>query len=564
MSKRTIKKLGELLIDFNYISQEQFNEALKQQKISDKKLGRQLVDLGYIKENDLIQVLEFQMGIPHADLSNYKLEPLMARFIPESLARKNMVVALAKDNNKLKVAMADPSDLVTIDDIERSSGLKVEPLIASTQEIEHALDQIYVADDMDTAEIMADLENMIPENESEIGELRQMVEEAPIIQFANAIITQAVQSKASDIHVEPQENRVRIRYRIDGVLLEKMSAPRHTRAALTSRFKIMADLDITESRTPQDGRVKMKIKGSNYDFRVSTLPVIHGEKVVIRILNQDHGLLDINNLGFNNYNLDKFKDIIKRPHGIFLVTGPTGSGKSTTLFAALNELNNESKNIVTIEDPVEYQLKGINQVQAKPKSGLTFAKTLRSILRQDPDIVMIGEIRDEETSAIAVRAALTGHLVLSTLHTNDAVSSITRLIDMGIPDYLVAASINGLMAQRLVRKLCPKCKSPHHPSEDELLLLESIGGANIEPRVDKLYSAVGCPHCNQTGYRGRLAIQELLVMDNVIKDMIIKDVGVNEIENYASSQGMKLLKEDGIEKMINGLTTFEELRQIVY
>ncbi|MDI3546761.1 MAG: type pilus assembly protein PilB [Halanaerobiales bacterium] len=556
MVKHHTKKLGELLLDYNFITEEQFKDALDKQKNSDKKLGELLVDLGYINEDDLIQVLEFQLGIPHVDLSKYIINPHLAQYIPENIARRYNVIPLERKGNILRVAMADPSDLVAIDDIEMISGLKVEPLIATHKEIKQAIGQIYSVSDSDTAEVFATLNDFQGDKEPEIDELKKMVKNVPIVRLANIIINQAVQMRASDIHIEPQADKVRIRYRIDGVLTENMNIPKHIQAALVSRLKIIADLDITERRIPQDGRIELNISGIKVDMRVSTLPTIYGEKVVIRLLNKDERLLNLEEIGFSRDNLDKFKGLIEQPHGILLVTGPTGSGKSTTLFAALNRLNSAKKNITTIEDPVEYQLDGINQVQARPKTGLTFARTLRSILRQDPDIIMVGEIRDEETAEIAVRAALTGHLVLSTLHTNDAVSSIVRLVDMGIPPYLVASSVIGVVAQRLVRKICTSCKERYKPGIEELKFL---GNTN----VDFLYHGNGCKKCNSTGYRGRLPLHEILVLDNQIKQMIVNQADERKIKEYAIQQGMVTLKEDGISKVIDGLTTYEELVRVI-
>jgi type IV pilus assembly protein PilB len=464
MTAQNRKKLGELLVDHEYISREQLQEALDILKNTDKKIGEILVELGYVKEKDLIEVLEFQRGIPHADLDKYFFDPSLAELIPENIARRYLAVPIKKsDQGKLKVVMADPTDLVAVDDIEMLSDLSVVPLYGAPNQIRASIDRLYGNDDIDISNIfedfnleeIADVSDNQDEEIYEEEELREMVDEAPIIKLANYIISKAYQKGASDIHIEPEDDKIRVRFRIDGVLKKEMTAPKSSHRALVSRIKIIANLDITEHRVPQDGRIKMIFKGEKLDMRVSTLPTIKGEKIVIRLLAQNTNLLDLDNLGLSDYNRKKIGQLIKKPNGVLLLTGPTGSGKSTTLFVALNELNSPQINMVTIEDPVEYQIAGINQVQAKEKSGLTFAKTLRSILRQDPDIIMIGEMRDQETAEIAVRSALTGHLVFSTLHTNDAVSSITRLIDMGLAPYLVAASLNGVVAQRLVRRLCP-------------------------------------------------------------------------------------------------------------
>ncbi|MFW5856128.1 MAG: GspE/PulE family protein [Bacillota bacterium] len=555
MAKNEPKRLGDLLIEFNFITEDQLMNAIEKQKTSEKRLGDILVDLGYIKEEDLIQVLEFQLGIPHVNLNQQVMSPTLAQHLPENLARRFNAVPLGMDKERLKVAMVDPSDLVAIDDIEITMGYKVEPYIASRAEIKKAISQIYSVADSDTTEIFASLDESQEDNEPALDELKQMVDEAPIVKLTNLIISQAVQFNASDIHIDPQENEVRIRYRIDGVLIPKMSAPKYSQAALISRLKIIADLDITKRRIPQDGRIQLNVKGIKVDMRVSTLPTIFGEKVVIRLLNRDESLLNINKLGFSETNIKYFKDLIARPHGIILVTGPTGSGKSTTLCSALNELNSPEQNIITIEDPVEYQIKGINQVQANQTTGLTFADTLRSILRQDPDIIMVGEIRDEETARIAIRAALTGHLVLSTLHTNDAVSSITRLLDMGLPAYMVASTIIGVVAQRLVRRLCTGCKEDYEPGLEEQQLL------NIEPGTT-LYKPDHCKRCT-SGYKGRLAVHEILMVNNKIKDMIIKGANEQELKTQVVQDGMITLEEDGKAKVKQGLTSYEELLRVV-
>lgn len=556
MLRKSNKKIGELLLKFNFVTEEQLQEAIKEQKKTNKKLGEQLVDMGYVNEDDLIQVLEFQLGIPHAELSKYVLNPHLSQYIPENLARQYDVVPLEQKGNKLRVAMADPSDIIAIDDIEMTSNLKVDPLIATHKEIRHAIGQIYSVSDAETKEVFASLSKFDSDGEPEIEELRRMVEDTPIVKLANIIISQALQSKSSDIHIEPQEEKIRVRYRIDGVLNENMTIPKHVQAALISRLKIIASLDITERRKPQDGRINMDISGVDVDMRVSTLPTIFGEKVVIRILNTGEGLLHLSDLGFSSHNLNRFKQLIKQPHGIILVTGPTGSGKSTTLFSSLNELNQIGTNIITVEDPVEYQLEGINQVQTAPKAGLTFANALRSILRQDPDIIMVGEIRDKETAEIAVKAALTGHLVLSTLHTNDAISSITRLVDMGVAPYLVASAVIGVVAQRLVRRICSGCKSKYEPGINELEFFE-------EKNIEQLYTGTGCRKCNSTGYRGRLPLHEILLLDSKLRQMIINNNHENDMKEYAKEQGMITLKNDGINKALKGFTDYKELLRIV-
>ncbi len=550
------ERLGELLLNYNKIEKVQLEEALKKQENSDKRLGQLLIELGYITEKDLVDVLEYQLGVPGIDINQYELNPSLASYIPENIARRYEAVPLLKENNKLIVAMADPTNIVAFDDMEMASGLKIEPVLTTKKEIRQAQGLVYTTSVEETAEVFASLTDYQNDEEPRLDELKQMVEEAPIVRLTNLIINQAVQMRASDIHIEPQESQIRVRYRIDGVLKKNMTVPKYSQAALISRLKIISDLDITKRRTPQDGRVRMNFSGFIVDMRVSTLPTIHGEKVVIRLLNKDESLLELANLGFSEENYYRFKKLIDKPHGIILATGPTGSGKSTTLFAILNYLNDPEKNIISIEDPVEYQLEGINQVQAQKRTDLTFARVLRSILRQDPDVIMIGEIRDEETAQIAVRAALTGHLVLSTLHTNDAVSSITRLIDMGIPPYLVASTVKGVIAQRLVRKLCTECKKEYKPGVEEL---EFIG----EQSVGKLYKAGECNYCNSSGYRGRLAIQEILLVENEIASMIARNTGEQKIKKTAIEKGMKTMREDAREKLMAGLSSYEEMARVV-
>jgi type IV pilus assembly protein PilB len=566
LAAKNRKKLGELLVEHNYIDRDQLDSALNRLKNTDKKIGEILVELNYVKEEDLIEVLEFQRGIPHADLDNYFFDPSLSKYLSENIARRYLAVPIEKNSEgKLKVVMADPTDLMAVDDIEMFSSMSVEPLYGAPNQIRTAIDRLYGSEDLDISNIFSDFDledfEEVSDNQNEEiyeeEELREMVDEAPIIKLANYIISKAYQKGASDIHIEPQSENIRVRFRIDGVLKKEMTAPKSSHRALVSRIKIIANLDITEHRVPQDGRIKMIFKGENLDMRVSTLPTIRGEKVVIRLLAQNTNLLDLDNLGLSDYNRKKFGELIKKPNGVLLLTGPTGSGKSTTLFAALNEINSPKINLVTIEDPVEYQVRGINQVQAKEKAGLTFAKILRSILRQDPDIIMIGEMRDEETAEIAVRSALTGHLVFSTLHTNDAVSSITRLIDMGLAPYLVAASLNGVVAQRLVRKLCPYCKEKRELQKNDLKYLN-------QPDFKEAYFAVGCDKCDNSGYDGRLAIQEIFEVDNQVKEMISDNQAKEKITEYARANGMHSLKEDGIAKIKTGETDISELKRIIY
>lgn len=557
MKIKSKKKIGDLLIEFGYITENELETAISEQEDMDQRLGEVLKKLGYVSEEELIDVLEYQLGIPKVDLSNYLLNAHLSQYVSENLARRHNAVPYEIEDDLLKVAMEDPTDLVAIENIEVNSGMKVEVAIATHSEIINAINQIYSLVDTDTSDIFDSLDQYGMNDEPELDQLRQMVEDAPIVRLTNLIITQAIQTKASDIHIEPLNGSVRVRYRVDGVLHEELTIPKHSQAALISRLKIIADLDITKRRIPQDGRIQMNFKGMQIDMRVSTLPTIYGEKVVIRLLNRDDSLLNIEKLGFSEENKERFNRLIKKPYGILLATGPTGSGKSTTLFAALNEINSPTKNIVTIEDPVEYQLNGLNQVHANKKVGLTFANTLRSILRQDPDIVMVGEIRDEETAEIAIRAALTGHLVLSTLHTNDAVSAVTRLMDMGIPGYLVASTVIGVIAQRLVRRLCPKCKESYKPGPEVKQFLNN--------NVDHLYrpSEEKCESCTD-GYKGRIAIHEILEIDSKLEEMITEGVNEPELKRYAREHGMKGLLEDGKEKLRQGITSYNELVSVIH
>ncbi len=558
MSPKNRQKIGDLLLEIGYITKTELQDALSLQDEMEMKLGNVLTELGYLSEEKLIEALEIQLGIPRVNLSNYILNSYLSQYVSENISRRHHAVPYEVEDDTLKVAIEDPTDLVAIENIEVNSGMKVDIALATHTEIMDAINQIYTLVEADTSDIFESLNQYQDmNNEPEIDQLRQMVEDAPIVRLTNLIITQAIQKMASDIHIEPLEKKVRVRYRVDGVLHEEMTIPKHSQAALISRLKIIADLDITKRRIPQDGRVQMNFKGMQIDMRVSSLPTIHGEKVVIRLLNKDDTLLNIEKLGFREDNMERFKRLIKKPYGILLATGPTGSGKSTTLFAALNEINTPTKNIVTIEDPVEYQISGINQVQANVAAGLTFAKTLRSILRQDPDIVMVGEIRDEETAEIAIRAALTGHLVLSTLHTNDAISAVTRLTDMGIPGYLVASTVIGVIAQRLVRTLCPNCKEEYEPNSEEKVFLDQ--------EVNTLWRPSGeeCDKCT-TGYKGRVAIQEVIEITPEMEEMIAEGANEPTLKRYVREQGMEGLLTDGKEKLRAGITSYKELVSVIH
>jgi type IV pilus assembly protein PilB len=545
------KRLGDILVESGMISQEQLEKALQEQKKTKLKLGDHLLQTGYITEQQLIEILEFQLGIPHVSLFRYRLDSSLSSIVSEDIARRYSLIPLKKEGDKLTVAMVDPMDYFAIDELRMSTGFTIEPAIATRDEVERAINRMYSMQDS-VKELMEDINIAREIEESEITD-----EDSPIVRLVSQMFEQAVQVRASDIHIDPQEDGVRVRYRIDGVLRTERVLPRHMLGILTARLKIMAKLNIAERRIPQDGRMQLHVAFKEIDVRVSSLPTIFGEKIVMRLLDLTNALIEIDSLGLIRRNLAVFRELIELPHGIILVTGPTGSGKSTTLYSALNHLNKENVNIITVEDPVEYQLDGVNQVQVNANIGMTFASALRSILRQDPDVVMIGEIRDTETAEIAVRAALTGHLVLSTLHTNDAVSSITRLVDMGIQPFLLASSVSGVLAQRLVRRICKDCEEEYIPSEHEREVFSQRG-----VKIERLYRGSGCKNCNLTGYRGRLAAHEIFKMDDEFRQMISKNYPASEYKKQAMKKGMILLFDDGLIKVKQGLTTMEEVYRI--
>ncbi|MNO17575.1 Type II secretion system protein E [compost metagenome] len=542
------KRLGDLLVENGIISQEQLEEALVEQRKSKRKLGDLLITQGYITEQQLIEVLEFQLGIPHVSLFKYQIDPAITQIIPESMAKRYQVLPFMKEGGKLMVAMADPLDYFAIEDLRMSTGFRIEPAISSRDELTRAIARHYgMRDSM--SQMLVELPTQVEIEETEITD-----EDSPIVRLVNQMIQQAVSLRASDIHVDPGENNLSIRYRIDGTLRTERIIPKQMQGFITARLKIMARLNIAERRLPQDGRIKMQFDYKMVDIRVSSLPTMHGEKIVLRLLDLSTGVKSVDTLGFSEGNAEAFRDMISRPYGILLITGPTGSGKTTTLYSALNQLNMESANIITIEDPVEYQLEGVNQVHVNPAIGLTFAAGLRSILRQDPNIVMVGEIRDTETAGIAVRASLTGHLVLSTLHTNDAVSTISRLRDMGVEPYLIASSLLGVVAQRLVRKICPDCREEHAPTEQESIMLRRHG---LPDHV--IYRGRGCGNCSNTGYRGRIAIHEVLKVNDHLRQLITGAASIEELRQAADEQGMVQLMEDGFLKVSKGITTLQEV-----
>lgn len=558
MASNNKRRLGDILVASGRLTIEQLEEALRAQRILGKKLGTILVERNMISEQDILEAIEQQTGIPKVDLNNIDLDGKAINLVSENLCRKHSLIPFGFNGvNKIKVAMVDPLNLFAVDDVNISTGFEVETYISLEKDIRKFIDISY--SNAKVIKAAEDLSRESLESKGAAGETEETddVKNAPVVKMVDFLFKNAVDMRASDIHIEPFETYIRIRYRIDGELQEINTIGIESLAPLVTRIKILAKLNIAEKRVPQDGKIITKISGNDIDLRVSILPVVNGEKVVIRILNRSSYRVGKNNLGMSEENLQKLDRIINSPHGIVLVTGPTGSGKSTTLYTVLNELNNSEVNIVTVEDPVEYTLDGINQVNVNVKAGLTFASGLRSILRQDPDIVMIGEIRDDETAQIAVKAAITGHLVMSTLHTNDAPSSITRLIDMGIEPYLVATSITGIIAQRLVRTICPYCREPYEASNYEKKIL--IGDLD-EPLT--LYKGKGCGYCNETGYLGRRGVHEIMEITREHRDAINETRDSNVYKDIAIRNGMKTLGQECRRLVLEGITTVNQLATI--
>ncbi len=556
------KSLGESLVEQKIITADQLKSASKESEKSGEPLRKTLVKLGLVSEKDISDFFEEQLGIPRVDLKNYLIDSKMISLVPESLAKKYNLIPLFKTGDTLTVATADPLNVVAMDEVRIKTKSNIEPAVATESEIKNAINQYYGVggsiEDVINSIDMKSLEIEEGKEEIEPEKLRNIAEEAPIIKLVNLIILQAIRDKASDIHVEPEEDNMRIRFRVDGILHEEATIPKQMQAAVLSRMKIMSDMNIATKRIPQDGRFRLNIEGGQIDMRVSSLPTLFGENIVMRILDTTSILIGLERLGLDEQNLEKFKSLIVKPHGIILVTGPTGSGKTTTLYSALNTINTPDKNIITVEDPVEYQLKMVRQSQINPKAGLTFATGLRSILRQDPDIIMVGEIRDLETAEISVQAALTGHLVFSTLHTNDAPSSLTRLIDMGVEPFLISSSVIGIVAQRLVRTICENCKQSYVPSKE---VIDEIG---VElPKGDlKFYRGAGCKSCKNTGYKGRMGIFEMLTLNDKIRDLILAKTSSAQIKHVAQEAGMRTLREDGIAKVLTGITTIDEVIRV--
>ena len=556
--RRKTARLGELLLQAGKVDEAQLEEALTLQVDSNRRIGEILIGLGHVKEKDIIEILEYQLGIPHIDLERHYIDREVPNLVSESLARENLLIPVRLSGDTLTVAMSDPLNLIVIEDIKKSTGFDVKPVLASDRDIQNAIGRHFGGKNAEKAveDFKREFESTREEAEHS---LMEAVNNAPIVRLVDSIIHQAVQQKASDIHIEPGEDALRIRCRIDGDLRNLMQPAQQTHGAIVARIKIMSGMDIAERRLPQDGRMEVELAGQAYDLRISTVPTIFGEKIVIRILDRNSFLKDKNEIGFTENNLKRFESLIRTNNGILLLTGPTGSGKSTTLYTILGELNDSRKNILTIEDPVEYKMAGINQMQVNTKAGLTFANGLRSMLRQDPDILMVGEIRDSETAEIAIRAAITGHLVLSTLHTNSAPATIDRLSDMGIEPYLVSSSLVGVVAQRLVKLVCPYCRETYEPDRKDL---ELLGGPEREVRT--LHRGKGCSYCSGTGYRGRTAIHEILIMDRTLRRLALERAGNDAITDYAIANGMTTLRENARSLVLSGATTLDEYIKVAY
>lgn len=560
MSKGRSGDFTEILVKRQIIGRDQLAEAQAVQKSTGAKMAETLVKLGYCSPQDVMQAMAEFHGLQCVDLANISIPPSVVELVPESVARENVILPLTQENGALKVIMADPMDLDTIQKLTFILNKDIQPVLAPREQIIESINRYYgqsetesvdsmLAEFTDTAIDTTETENVAKTIELDGGD-------APVVRLCNLMIQEAISLRASDIHVEPFADRIRVRYRIDGVLVERDSPPRRLLPAILSRLKIMGNMDIAEKRRPQDGRIKMALQGRHYDLRVSVLPTNHGQACCMRILDRSNIQVSIRDLGFGDDDYQRFQQIIKRPNGIFLVTGPTGSGKTTTLYAALNELNRPDRKIITAEDPVEYYLPGINQVEVKHNIGLTFARIIRAMLRQAPNIILVGEIRDRETADIAIQASLTGHLVFSTLHTNDAPSAITRLIDIGVQPFLVASSVIAMMAQRLVRIVCPKCKEPDTPSRGEL---RAAGLTDEQAKNATFVRGRGCSHCHHTGYRGRLGIFEMMRMTSAVREMTFKREPTQVIRRQARLLGMRTLLEDGVAKATKGVTTLEEV-----
>ena len=554
-----MKQLGDILLEGGLVSPDQLTGAVEQQQRLGRSLGRVLVDLGILTEGQLVAALAQQIGLTFVDLSDYPVDGSAVTRVSDVVCRRHTALPIGYDDGKLVVAMADPANVFALDDIRSLTGMDLKPVVATKPDLLAAINRYHRGDaELDDLTIAMEAGK---ETDDDLSNIKEVVEDAPIVKFVNLLITQAIQDRASDIHIEPAERDLRVRFRIDGVLHEVMRSPKSITSGVTSRLKIMADINIAERRIPQDGRLSVNANGKKIDLRVATLPTVWGEKIVMRILDNSNAMLKLSDLGFADENYEVYSRSFTKPYGMILVTGPTGSGKSTTLYATLNIVSKPEVNVITVEDPVEYRLPGINQVQTNVKAGLTFAAALRSILRSDPDIVLLGEIRDHETAQIAIEAALTGHLVLSTLHTNDAPSAITRLTEMGIEPFLVGSALDCVLAQRLARKLCPKCKEAYVPSRE--MMTENRFTWSDDEALPTLYRPVGCSACSKTGYKGRLALHEVMAVSEDIERMAVEHASALAISKVALEQGMITLREDGLRKVKAGITSIEEILRVV-
>ncbi len=589
------KDIADLLVEAQVMTMEQLQQVREAQKTAPGEIGQLIIDLGFATEKQVMQARARQLNIPFVDLTTQKIQPGATDAVPENIARRHKVMPLFKNGNRLTVAMADVNNIMALDDLRSVSRLQIAPALATEASILDAIDRNYsggsdsggsgagagpgavssvlgvpsttgmgglggglasVQDAIDSYKSRGDAD------EEDVDAMAKVAEEAPIIKVANIIIQQAVGMGASDIHIEPDRRHVRVRYRVDGVLHEEMTVPKYIQAPLISRFKIMADMNIAERRIPQDGRIGVRKDGKDFDLRVSCLPTVYGEKIVCRILDKSSVMIGLTKLGFAPENLARLEDLIVQPNGMILLTGPTGSGKTTTLYSVLHKINSIDKNIITVEDPVEYQLNGISQVQVNNKAGLTFSTALRSFLRQDPDIIMVGEMRDLETGEIAVEAALTGHLVLSTLHTNNAPSAVIRMVDMGLEPYLISATVIGVIAQRLARRVCTNCKEEYQAPASELRILGYQPKEKDE--VVTLARGRGCELCRHTGYKGRTGVHEMMCMNDEIAELVVRRAPLADIREASRANGMTELRQDGLEKVLAGITTAEEVRKVVF
>ena len=562
-------RLGELLVAEGYISQQQLQDALREHRRSKERLGSVLAKKGLVSEDQLVEILSKEHGLPSVTIEDHSIDPATLALIPQHIARKYDVLPLGRMGNGITLAMADPTNVVAMDEIAAMTRLSVLPVVASGHAIRVAIERYYIRESAPMADVLAELASdtstfEVVGSEDDQGirdviELKESADEAPVIKLVNMVLADAIRRGASDLHWEPYEKEFRIRFRIDGVLHEMLSPPKRHEAAIISRIKIMASLDIAERRLPQDGRIKLRWGAREIDFRVSVLPTIFGEKAVLRILDKEALKLDMSALGFDPWSLEKFTDAIHQPYGMILITGPTGSGKTTTLYSAIHTINSPDVNIMTAEDPVEYNLKGVNQVQVNEGIGRTFAAALRSFLRQDPDIILVGETRDLETAQIGIRAALTGHLVLTTLHTNDCPSTVARLLDMGIPPFLVSSALTLILAQRLGRKICKDCKQPYDAEEDSLVPYGHVpqGLGRVQ-----FYKGKGCHTCSFTGMKGRVAIYEVMPITEELRELMLRNAPTADIRDMALNQGMKTLRQNALQKVLEGVTTVEEVLRV--